>query len=151
MALLADTSDPNLAKSLPGHSLTRQILAPNQENHSQEHATPKNNYNNYSNYNNYNNNSTTKKLLRHNFPKLPSNQQIRQIRDQYVGPTTESNWVLPGHLLVGAYPGVANDEENMATIWSILNCRITTFVCLQVEYPGPDVTEDMWRTGKGAI
>ena len=65
-----------------------------------------------------------------------------------IGPTNESNWVLPGHLLVGAYPGVVDDEENMSTIWGILNCRITTFVCLQVEYPGPNVTEDMWRSGR---
>jgi len=50
---------------------------------------------------------------RNNFPNLLPFNEIRKIRKQYVGPTNESNWVLPGHLLVGAYPGVVDDEENM--------------------------------------
>ena len=66
----------------------------------------------------------------------------------YVGPTTESNWVILDRLLVGAYPGVNDDDDNMSLLWSILTQKITTFCCLQVEYPDPSVTEEMWRSGK---
>ncbi|GMH69255.1 hypothetical protein TrST_g1111 [Triparma strigata] len=82
------------------------------------------------------------------FPALELYDVIEQKREEYVGPTTESNWVLPGKLLCGAYPGVEDDDENMTLLWSILNCGITTFCCLQVEYPGPEVTEQMWRSGQ---
>lgn len=53
-----------------------------------------------------------------------------------------------GKLLVGAYPGVADDDENMNLLWSILTQKITTFCCLQVEYPDASVTEEMWRSGR---
>ena len=83
------------------------------------------------------------------FPPLETFDEIKRKREShYVGPTTESNWVLPGKLLVGAYPGVEDDDENMTLLWSILSCGVTTFCCLQVEYPGPEVTEEMWRSGQ---
>ncbi|GMH70360.1 hypothetical protein TrRE_jg3363, partial [Triparma retinervis] len=82
------------------------------------------------------------------FPPLESFDEIDRKREQYVGPTTESNWVILDKLLVGAYPGVAEDDENMNLLWSILTQRITTFCCLQVEYPDASVTEEMWRSGK---
>ena len=49
---------------------------------------------------------------------------------------------------MGAYPGVEDDDENMTLLWSILSCGVTTFCCLQVEYPGPEVSEAMWRSGR---
>jgi hypothetical protein len=58
---------------------------------------------------------------------------IRSKHSSYVGPTTESNWVIPGRLLVGAFPGVADDDQNTALIWSILSQGVTVFACLQVE------------------
>ena len=82
------------------------------------------------------------------FPPLESFSVIESKRDQYVGPTTESNWVIPGKLLVGAFPGVTDDDENMSLLWSILTCKITTFCCLQIEYPGPEVAEETWRSGE---
>eukprot|EP00520_Triparma_pacifica_P017866 CAMPEP_0118641952 /NCGR_PEP_ID=MMETSP0785-20121206/5582_1 /TAXON_ID=91992 /ORGANISM="Bolidomonas pacifica, Strain CCMP 1866" /LENGTH=602 /DNA_ID=CAMNT_0006533483 /DNA_START=19 /DNA_END=1823 /DNA_ORIENTATION=- len=82
------------------------------------------------------------------FPPLESFDEIDRKRAKYCGPTTESNWVVIDKLLVGAYPGVVEDEENMNLLWSILTQRITTFCCLQVEYPSSQVTEEMWRSGK---
>ena len=56
---------------------------------------------------------------------------------EYVGPTPESNWVIPGVLLVGAYPASQDDEETYDLITSILKERTTTFVCLQQEVSSP--------------
>lgn len=52
---------------------------------------------------------------------------------QYVGPTNESNWVIPGILLVGAYPASQDDIETFELITSILKLGIRKFVCLQQE------------------
>lgn len=52
---------------------------------------------------------------------------------EYCGPTPESNWVIPGVLLVGAYPASQDDEETYELITSILKERVTKFVCLQQE------------------
>ena len=56
---------------------------------------------------------------------------------EYVGPTPESNWVIPGILLVGAYPASQDDEETYELITSILKERTSTFVCLQQEVRSP--------------
>ena len=56
---------------------------------------------------------------------------------EYVGPTPESNWVIPGVLLVGAYPASQDDEETYELITSILKERTSTFVCLQQEVRPP--------------
>ena len=53
--------------------------------------------------------------------------------DRYVGPTPESNWVVPGKLLVGAYPASSDDAETLDLITSILQNKVTKFVCLQQE------------------
>jgi hypothetical protein len=49
------------------------------------------------------------------------------------GPTEESNWVMYGRLLVGAYPASVHDEANTRILSGILRLGITTFVCLQQE------------------
>lgn len=67
-------------------------------------------------------------------------------RSAYCGPTDESNWVLPGRLMVGAFPGVADDFENDRILASLLDAGVTTFVCLQKEYD-PFATEEEWRSG----
>ncbi|KAJ1448558.1 protein-tyrosine phosphatase-like protein, partial [Pelagophyceae sp. CCMP2097] len=79
--------------------------------------------------------------------ELESFECIAGRREDYVGPTDESNWVLPGKLMVGAFPGVADDDENERLLTSILEMGITTFVCLQREYE-PDAPEIAWRTGQ---
>ncbi|KAJ1430216.1 hypothetical protein B484DRAFT_396026 [Ochromonadaceae sp. CCMP2298] len=53
--------------------------------------------------------------------------------DKYCGPTPESNWVIPGMLLVGAYPATEDDDETFDLISSILRLGIKKFVCLQSE------------------
>ena len=53
--------------------------------------------------------------------------------DKYCGPTPESNWVVPGMLLVGAYPASTDDEETLDLITSILKEGVNKFVCLQQE------------------
>lgn len=60
----------------------------------------------------------------------------------------ESNWVLPGRLLVGAYPASMNDSHHAHLLCTILLQGVTTFVCLQQEYRSEGVTEGMWRSGE---
>ena len=83
-----------------------------------------------------------------NFPfkTLASDAEISF--SEYCGPTPESNWVIPGTLLVGAYPASQDDEETYDLITSILKERVTTFVCLQQEYQDEGITEEMWRSGQ---
>lgn len=52
---------------------------------------------------------------------------------KYCGPTPESNWVIPGKLLVGAYPASKDDDESFYLLSSILKYGINKFVCLQQE------------------
>ena len=78
-------------------------------------------------------------------PKLQNFEDILKLRDQYVGSTDESNWVMPGWLLVGAHSASVNDEENYSLLQS--SCRVSMFVCLQKEYQTEGVTEEMWRHG----
>jgi hypothetical protein len=59
--------------------------------------------------------------------------------DKYCGPTPESNWVVPGKLLVGAYPASNDDGETLELITSILKWGVTKFVCLQQEVRHPCV------------
>lgn len=67
----------------------------------------------------------------HGLPPLPPVASLNP--DSYVGPTEESNWVLAGRLLVGAYPSAVHDETNTRILSSILRLGCTTFVCLQQE------------------
>ena len=91
--------------------------------------------------------TTTRARQRLDPPKLQNFEDILKLRDQYVGPTDESNWVMPGWLLVGAYPASVNDEENYSLLSSILVQGVSMFVCLQKEYQTEGVTEEMWRHG----
>lgn len=69
-------------------------------------------------------------------------------KEVYRGPTDESNWVIPEHLMIGAYPGDVNDKTTYRNLGGIMRLGIGTFVCLQQEYdPSPYVTEAMWRGG----
>lgn len=68
--------------------------------------------------------------------------------EKYCGPTPESNWVIPGKLLVGAFPASENDEDTFCLLSSILKCNINKFVCLQKEYQITGVPEESWRRGQ---
>eukprot|EP01039_Chlorochromonas_danica_P003487 gene3487-3820_t len=78
------------------------------------------------------------------FPALEPYDKLTLAK--YCGPTPESNWVIPGLLLVGAYPASLSDEETFDLISGILKCGIRKFVCLQLEYV-PAVSEPAWRSG----
>lgn len=79
------------------------------------------------------------------FPALETDESLSF--DKYCGPTPESNWVIPGKLLVGAYPASQSDDETFDLITSILKHGVSKFVCLQEEYREHGVTEAMWRSG----
>jgi len=85
------------------------------------------------------------------FPDLEPFSSIARHPMDYCGPSDESNWVLPGVFLVGAFPGCPDDDENWELITSILSLGVTTFVCLQDEY-SDDAPEEDWRYERnGAI
>lgn len=68
--------------------------------------------------------------------------------NQYHGPTPESNWVIPGRLLVGAFPASSDDTETLYLLTAILKEKVNKFVCLQNEFRPTGVTEPMWRSGQ---
>jgi protein-tyrosine phosphatase len=81
--------------------------------------------------------------------RIPSLPPVKSVNAElYMGPTEESNWVIYGHLLVGAYPSSTNDLANAQLLTSILRLGVTTFVCLQQEYQHEGVTESQWRSGE---
>eukprot|EP00928_Gymnodinium_smaydae_P024328 TRINITY_DN19715_c0_g2_i1.p1 TRINITY_DN19715_c0_g2~~TRINITY_DN19715_c0_g2_i1.p1 ORF type:complete len:347 (-),score=43.18 TRINITY_DN19715_c0_g2_i1:98-1138(-) len=71
-----------------------------------------------------------------------------KLHTQMRGPTVYSNWVIPGMLMAGAYPGALDDQLNDQILRSYLSRGVDTFVCLQAELD-PDVPEDAWRAGRG--
>lgn len=82
------------------------------------------------------------------YSSIPALPPVRSINpDAYVGPTEESNWVIYGRLLVGAYPSSVHDDANTRILTGILRLGITTFVCLQQEYQHEGVKEHEWRSG----
>lgn len=67
---------------------------------------------------------------------------------QMRGPTLASNWVIPGILMAGAFPGALDDKDNDRQLKCILSKGIDTFVCLQDEVDD-QIPEDVWRSGHG--
>eukprot|EP01041_Mallomonas_annulata_P007878 gene7878-16121_t len=80
------------------------------------------------------------------FQRLDSHDEVKF--EKYCGPTPESNWVIPGKILVGAYPASVDDSETFDLLTSIMLLGVTRFVCLQQEYRTKGVTEYMWRNGQ---
>jgi hypothetical protein len=78
--------------------------------------------------------------------RLPDLAEVMSEATAYVGPTRESNWVILDRLMVGAYPSSFDDDENDEILSGILQCGISTFVCLQLEYQH-GVSEAQWRSG----
>eukprot|EP00931_Biecheleriopsis_adriatica_P055901 TRINITY_DN33137_c0_g1_i1.p1 TRINITY_DN33137_c0_g1~~TRINITY_DN33137_c0_g1_i1.p1 ORF type:complete len:341 (-),score=72.98 TRINITY_DN33137_c0_g1_i1:311-1291(-) len=64
------------------------------------------------------------------------------------GPTEWSNWIIPGMLLCGPYPGALEDRRNDQRLKHILGKGVDTFVCLQDELDA-SIPEDAWRAGMG--
>merc|ERR1712154_432034 len=66
------------------------------------------------------------------------------------GPTEWSNWVIPGMLIAGAYPGSLDDRRNDRVLKCCLSKGVDTFVCLQGEMAfNNDIPEAQWRAGVG--
>ena len=62
-----------------------------------------------------------------------SEREFKQrFNPDYQGPTDESNWLIPGILLVGAYPSSSskNPLESTKIQRQLLSVGIDTFVCL---------------------
>lgn len=57
-------------------------------------------------------------------------QGLPELDEHYAGPTANSNWVLPGRLLAGAYPGSRDKDEHLSIVRNIVSAGVTTFVCL---------------------
>ena len=48
------------------------------------------------------------------------------------GPIDTSNWVVPGRVIMGAYPGAIQEPEHSAIVRKLVECgAVTTFCCLQ--------------------
>ncbi|KAL6046962.1 ADP-ribose glycohydrolase ARH3 [Balamuthia mandrillaris] len=59
-------------------------------------------------------------------PRLPS------VGPHLRGPTPRSNWVIPGRLLAGAYPGDRKEPQHTEVVHTLVNnAGVQTFVCLQ--------------------
>jgi len=65
-------------------------------------------------------------------------------REDIFGPIAESNWVVPGKLIAGAFPGYVSDLETETSLITILNSGVSKFVCMQEEY-NIAVKEEDWR------
>lgn len=77
-------------------------------------------------------------------PLPPLNDKLHL---QMRGPTLASNWVIPGMVMQGAYPGALDDRDNDRQLKTILARGVDTFVCLQMELD-EDMPEEIWRTGR---
>jgi protein-tyrosine phosphatase len=65
-------------------------------------------------------------------------------REDIFGPIEESNWVVPGKLIAGAFPGYISDLETERALIKILNTGVSKFVCMQEEY-NIAIKEEDWR------
>ena len=72
------------------------------------------------------------------------------LRQKMRGPTVYSNWVIPGRVMVGAYPGMLDDKLNDKSLRVFLKLGIDTFCCLQAEVDN-SLAERIWRTGRAIV
>lgn len=61
--------------------------------------------------------------------------QDKTAAECFTGPTETSNWIIPGVILAGAYPGsTIGQQQHRKKIETLIQEGITTFVCLQQRY-----------------
>ena len=77
---------------------------------------------------------------------MPS-ARSQEFTTQMRGPLPWCNWVVPGRVLAGAFPGSTSDAETEAALTALLRAGVNTFVCLQAEVD-INVSEGAWRSGK---
>jgi hypothetical protein len=63
------------------------------------------------------------------------------------GPQPWCNWLIPGTVLVGAFPAMADDRETLVQLTSLLEHGVNSFVCLQAEMD-LGASEADWRAGR---
>ena len=86
--------------------------------------------------------------IKYSFGKINVYDKQKFMQSLYQGPTPESNWVIKGELLAGAFPGYVSDKENEEILTKILNCGVSTFVSLQKEYDNNN-PEENWKNNIG--
>jgi protein tyrosine phosphatase len=70
---------------------------------------------------------------------LPTLRDKRRLELLMRGPTNESNWVIPGHLLCGSQPDLdlgdstREGHQQHGNLGALLRCNVRVFVCLQTE------------------
>jgi hypothetical protein len=79
--------------------------------------------------------------------QLPALRHVQDCRGSWCGPTKESNWVIPGKLLVGAYPLTWTMQCDRVVIHTrdlrkIMQSGVNTFVCLQDEFKWMSAAEE---------
>mmetsp|Transcript_106588 Transcript_106588/g.188745 ORF Transcript_106588/g.188745 Transcript_106588/m.188745 type:complete len:325 (-) Transcript_106588:113-1087(-) len=79
-------------------------------------------------------------------PPLPRLNDRHKLGQLLRGPTELDNWVIPGMLLCGPYPGAFEDRKNNQLLRRVLSKGVDTFVCLQEELD-IEVPEEVWRSG----
>jgi protein-tyrosine phosphatase len=67
---------------------------------------------------------TTSRVNQLVLPSLPADG------DDVRGPISVSNWVIPGKLIAGGYPGNIDSGKHMETIKMVVDSGVTCFVCL---------------------
>lgn len=81
-------------------------------------------------------------------PPLPRIEDREKLGQMFRGPTESSNWVIPGMLMCGPYPGALEDRRNDLFLKRLLSKGVDTFVCLQEELDN-GIPEPVWRSGVG--
>lgn len=79
-------------------------------------------------------------------PPLPRLNDRHKLGQLLRGPTELDNWVIPGMLMCGPYPGAFEDRRNTQLLRRVLSKGVDTFVCLQEELD-LEVPEEVWRSG----
>ena len=63
------------------------------------------------------------------------------------GPMAWCNWVMPLHLMAGAFPAQVDDRATQQTLTALLALGVNSFVCLQSEVD-INASESAWRSGR---
>ena len=72
-------------------------------------------------------------------PPLPA-LDAAVLQDSH-GVSAEQNWLVPGRVMLGRYPGSGRGQRVDAVVDALRTAGVTTFVCLQSELPVQDAGE----------
>ena len=60
-------------------------------------------------------------------PKLPEIPEKRTPNNPLEGPIPTSNWVIPGRVIAGAYPGSLHEPQHSETIEAVISAGTLPF------------------------